>query len=36
VAISHDDDNITEIIRRADDACYQAKAGGRNRIHSQP
>ena len=36
VAIHHEDDNITEIIRRADDACYQAKAGGRNRIYSQP
>ena len=33
VPIDLEDENITEVLRRADTACYQAKENGRNRIH---
>jgi len=32
-SINHATNNITEIMRRADTACYMAKEFGRNRIH---
>src|SRR3990172_3663350 len=33
VPIDRTDKDITEVMRRADTACYQAKENGRNRIH---
>ena len=33
VPIDRPDEGITEVMRRADTACYQAKENGRNRIH---
>jgi len=33
VAITNEDNNLTELFRKADAACYMAKDLGRNRIH---
>ena len=33
VPISHNSESITDVLRRADTACYTAKDKGRNRIH---
>lgn len=33
VPIDRPDEDLTEVMRRADTACYQAKENGRNRVH---
>jgi diguanylate cyclase (GGDEF)-like protein/PAS domain S-box-containing protein len=33
VPITQDDETFTDVMKRADAACYEAKEGGRNRVH---